>query len=318
MQFVQQKDATDRAAQTLVYENGTVWAISTSTWGGNDRLRAADLGLEDNQVEDIFKLGTKSLISDQTRIFLQGARSKVQGLMGRIGRPFLIRGTYFVPNRSLPMAQEGLNRIRAEQKERVEEFLTRYEEIKADRINQYPVLKDASWPTYEQIRRAFDIKYLVFEVRGAEARETDPADLIEAKRKFAAELNGAYEELRDEILKEAHKAIVDTCEDIATKILETGEKITAATLKKPKSIIEQYLNVASIFDSNAIKAEIARLQETLNSVEAKDIRSDNVTAENFARAMRSLGDDIGDLSGYNSEGRLKRKLNLNQDEKKAA
>lgn len=316
MQFVSTNDGAAKTAQNLVFENGTVWAVSTSTWGGNDKLRAADLGLEESEVEDIFKLGSKSLISDNTRIYLQGTRSKVQGLMGRLGRPFFLRGAYFIPNRALTLAQEGLNKIKIEQGERVEAFIQKYEEVKADRINQYPVLKDADWPTPEKIRRAFNIRFLVFEVRGASVTETDPAELIEAKKKFAQELNGAYEELKDEILKEAHKAIVDTCEDIAAKILESGDKITQATLKKPKSVIEKYLNVASIFDSDAIRKEIDRLKETLEGVEAKDIRTDNVTAERFAQSMRKLGDDIGDLSGYNSEGRLKRKLNLNPDEEK--
>ena len=318
MNIIRSNNGDEKTAQSIVYENGTVWAVSTSAWGGNDKLQAADLGLTEDQIEDIFKLGSKSLIDDNTRIYLQSARSKVQGLMKRIGSPFLIRGTYWIPNKRLLAAQEGINAISQEQAERVEKFLAGYEDYQSERVSKYPVLKDAVWPSRDRVRRAFGVKYLVFEIQGTGIRESDTQELIEAKKKFQADLKAEYEVLKGEILLEAHKAIVDCCEDIAARILETGEKVTAATLKKPRAVIEKYLTVAEVFDSASIKAEVAKLEEVLEGIQAKELKADEGVASRFAESMRKIADDIGDLSGYNSEGRLKRKLNLNPDDQEKA
>jgi NAD-specific glutamate dehydrogenase len=132
--------------------------------------------------------------------------------------------------------------------------------------------------------------------------------LIEAKRQFQVELRQAYEEYKNEIFREAHEAIITACEEINQKIMETGEKVTEATLKKPRRIIDDYMTVASIFDLGEVKAEVAKLKDQLDGVVAKDIRNDWGVAKEFASNLKALGESIGDLSGYNREGRVKRQV----------
>ena len=310
MQFNRVDDNGMKQAQDLIFENGTVWAVSTSGWSGNDRLEAEDLGIEEKDVLDIFRLGNKKLLPDAVRIRLHGARSQVQGLMMRVGRPFFIRGCYFVPDKSLLGALEGLKMVRLRQEQEVSRFLDGYESMRWKMISDYPVLESAAWPTPEQIRARFAVKWVVFQVTGTEARSSDPEELIQAKREFQAELKGEYENLKTEILKEAHVALVDACRDIAERILQTGEKITETTLKKPRGIIDQYLAVASLFDSQAIRREVEKLQEVVDGASAKSIRERPMVARTFAASIKSLGESIGDLSGYSSDGRMKRRLDL--------
>ena len=314
MQFNRVDDNGERQAQDLIYENGTVWAVSTSGWSGNDKLEAQDLGMEEKDVLDIFKLGNKKLLPDVYRIRLHGARSSVQGLMSRMGRPFFIRACYFVPNKNLLGVLEGLKLIRKRQELEVAGFLDGYENVKRQMIANYPVLESATWPSPEQIRAQFDVRWVVFQVTGTEAKSSDPEELIEAKREFQAELKAEYESLKTEILKEAHVALVDACRDIAERILQTGEKITETSLKKPRGIIDQYLAVASLFDSQAIRREVERLQEVVDGASAKSIRERPIVARTFAASLKSLGESIGDLSGYSSDGRIKRKLDLGQED----
>ena len=313
MQFNRVDDNGARQAQDLIFENGTVWAVSTSGWSGNDRLEAGDLGIEEKDVLDIFRLGNKKLLPDAVRIRLHGARSQVQGLMMRVGRPFFIRGCYFIPDKSLLGALEGLKMVRLRQEQEVSRFLDGYENVKRQMIADYPVLESATWPSPEQIRAQFDVRWVVFQVTGTEAKSSDPEELIQAKREFQAELKAEYENLKTEILKEAHVALVEACKEIADKILQTGEKITETSLKKPRGIIDQYLAVASLFDSQAIRREVERLQEVIDSASAKSIRERPIVARTFAASIKSLGESIGDLSGYSSDGRVKRTLDLGND-----
>ena len=294
--------------QSLLFENGTVWAVSTSGWRGADKLNADDLGKDASEIPDIFKLGSKYLIPDEVRIRLNGASSKVAAFMSRIGKPFFLKGAWFVPNKHLLTAREGINTIREEQHAIVEDMLDHYYEIRQQMIEKYPVLANANWPTPDKIRDRFNIRYLVFEVSGAEARQADPEDLIQAKRQFQQELRQAYNDYKDEILREAHDAIIEACEEINTKIMETGEKITESTLKKPKRIVDDYLTVASIFDMDEVKAQVSILKDQLDGAKAKELREDWGVMKAFASNLKAIGENVGDLSGYNRDGRLKRQV----------
>jgi len=294
--------------EKLLFENGTVWAVSTSGWRGADSLSADDLGKNASEIPDIFKLGSKYLIPDEVRISLNGASCKVAAFMSRIGKPFFLKGAWFVPDKHLLAAREGIETIRQEQHAVVEDMLSHYPDIKQEMIEKYPVLVNANWPTEDKIRDRFSIRYIVFEVSGAEAKQADPAELIEAKRQFRAELRQAYEDYKNEILREAHDAIIEVCEEINRKIMQTGEKITEATLRKPRRIIDDYMTVASIFDLDEVKAEVAKLKNQLDNAVAKEIREDWSVQKEFAKSLKALGETIGDLSGYNREGRLKRQV----------
>ena len=306
--------------QELLYKNATLWAISTSTWTGSDRLMAEDLNKTVEEIPDIFKLGSKYLIPTETRKNLLVPRNQIAALMQRVGRPFLdvMRGAWIVPNANLLLAKEGMTKIQERQDAIVEDLINNLEEIKSDMLNDYPVLEGAQWPTPHQIRRKFKIKYLVFQLQGAEVSETDPEDLINAKKQFQEELKESYEELRQEIMREAHGAIVETCGEIEKKILETGDKITEGTLKKPRKVIEDYENIAAIFDVDEIKAEVAKIKKVLDNAEARTLREDWDVAQGFANALKTLGESVGDLSGYNKWGRKKRVVKIGDGLKKKA
>ena len=208
--------------QQLLFENGTVWAVSTSGWTGADRLQADDLGKNADEIPEIFKLGSKYLIPDEWRVALNSSSGKVSAVMSRIGKPFFMRGAWFVPNKYLVAAREAIDKISETQNAIVEDFLEHYYEIRQEMIDQYPVLYNATWPNEDQIRRKFKIRYVVFEINGAQVNETDPDDLIAAKRQFQSDLKAEFDEYKNQILREAHEAIIDVCEELNQKIMETG------------------------------------------------------------------------------------------------
>ena len=294
--------------QELLFQSGTVWAMSTSTWSGTDALLASDLGKNDDEIPDIFRLGRKFLLPKEWRVKMQGSRSKINGLFSRIGRPFFLRGAYFVPNKNLVMAQEGWKKIEEYQESIVDDLIENLPQIKTERIEKYPVLAEAVWPNEQHVRNRFALKRVIFEVTGTSVKEGDVNELIKAKQEFQQELKQEYENLKREILAEAHRAIVENCEEIARKILATGDKITKATLKKPRQIVDQYDNVAAILDADEIRSEVDKLRTTVLTAEAKEIREDWAVAKEFATAMKKIGENIGDLTGINREGRAKRKV----------
>lgn len=297
---------TEKAdTQKLFFDQGTVWVISIRGWAGKDRLRASDIGKEDTDILDIIELGRKKLIPDEVRIKLLKPRSQVTSLMNRLARPFFIRGAYYVANKNFIPIKEGLEAIRKNQAIIVQDLIDNMPEIMAEMIEKYPILADATWPTDQQIKDRFSLDWHVCEINGTSAKDTDPEELLAAKMEFQTELKGAYESYKNEILRETQQAIIDACHDISEKI-HAGVNITESTLKKPRRIVEDYLNVAEIFDLDEVKTEVNKLQSELNNANALKIRSNWQEGKAFAETMRFMANNIGDMVGLSKSGQPKR------------
>jgi len=295
-------------------KSGSVWIVSTSSWTGTERLSPGDLDKDPTDIPDIFKLGSKYIIPNSVRLALQGAPQRVRGFMNTVGHQYLpeIKSAWFVPDKYLLIAKEGLEKILAARMEVVDEVVSEMPQLKKQMIEEYPVLADVEWPSDEAIRAKFSIKWIVFEVSGISANQTDPDTLIEAKNEFRKELSDAYEEYKDTILRETKTAIIETCEDISNRILETGDTVTKATLNRPRKIIEKYMTVATMFDLDEVRVKIAELKEVMDSADATEIKDQWNVAKALGENLRKLGDDIGDLSGLSSDGRAKRRIKFDK------
>ena len=304
----------EKDVSKTLYQNGSVWVVKTSSFTGTDKLTAHDLHKEPDDIEEIFRLGRKYIFPDHIRVKAASAPSKVAALMSVVGEPFFLKGATFVPFKNTLAAKEGLEKIKATHENVGYEIAERLPEIKDEMIGKYPILADARWPTAERIVDKFKVSWLVFQISEVGATESDPQDLIDAKKEFQAELKQSYEDLKEEILKEAHIKIIEACDTIYDKIFETGDKITKATINKPLSIIEKYTQVAELFDLKDIKGKVASIKELLENTDAKTVREDWNKAKDLGNGLKQMADELDDLSGYSADGTVKRMIKF----KKAA
>jgi len=295
----------DENTQQQFYGNGTVWIASVSSWSGKDKLTAADIGKRPEDILDIIELGRKKILPEDQRIKLLRPSSQITSLMSSLGKRFFIRGAWYIPNNHFLLAKTGLENIQMNQEVIVNDLIDNMPEIKAEMIERYPLLEDANWPTEQQIRSRFSVKWHVCEIQGAEITDADPEELAAAKMEFQQQLSESYEEYKDQILTQAKVAIIDACHEISDKI-EAGQKITKHALKRPKRVIEDYLNIAEIFDLEDVKAEVLRLHSELEATDAKELRENWKFASDFAAHVEDMAANIGDLSGLSSDGTIKR------------
>ena len=302
------------STEETLNKSGSVWIVSTSSWTGTERLSPGDLDKDPNDIPDIFNLGSKYIIPNRVRLSLQGAPQRVRGFMNTVGYQYLpeIKSAWFVPDKYLLTAKEGLEKILAQRMEVVDTVIAEMPQLREQMIEGYPVLADVEWPSEEAIRAKFSIKWIVFEVSGISANQTDPDALLAAKEEFREKLNEAHNEYIAEILKETKTAIIETCEDISNRILETGDAVTKTTLNKPMKVIEKYMTVANLFDLDEVKTKIAELKEVVDKADPKEIKDQWDVAKALGENLRKLGDDIGDLSGLSSDGRAKRRIKFDK------
>ena len=299
--------------QTLM-ENCTLWAISSSGWSGKDKLRPEDIGKTEDEISSIFKLGTKEMLPYEQRVILNRPRTKLTGFLKKMGKPFILRGVRAIPNKNLAMTKVGVDGYIDEMKQNVENFLGEYDNIRKEREMLYPELRNADWPTPEKIRKAFKIKVVVFEIGTTKVNQADPDELIDIKNECVNDYKKSIEELKEVYIKDAQNAIIENCKEISSRIIDGSGKITSATLKKPFKLIDEYEAIASLFDIDEIKEKVEELKDVMNEVTAKELKSSAVVAEDFAYAVKTIGEDIGDLSGLSEDGQAKRIIKM----KKAA
>jgi len=292
-------------AQAQIYGNGTVWITSVSGWSGKDRLTAKDLGKDPEDILDIIELGRKKIVPEEIRLKLLRPAAQITSLMSSLGKRFFIRGAWWIPNNHFLLAKEGIDKIQDNQDAIVDDLIDNLPSIQEEMIQKYPLLADAEWPSTDKIRSRFSVKYHVCEIHGAEVSEADPEELVRAKREFQERLKESYEEYKDGILLEAKVAMIDAVNEIADKV-KAGDKITAASLGRPKRIVDDYLNIADIFDLDDVRAEVLRVRAELESTDAADIRTNWDFAQDFADTMKDMAASIGNLSGLSSDGTTKR------------
>lgn len=292
--------------ESKLYGNGTIWFISVSSWSGKDKLKAEDIGKTSEDILDIIELGRKSLTPDETRIRMKRSPSQINSLMTTIGaRKFFFTGAWWVPDNKFMQAKAGLDKIEDEQNATVDDLVDNFDGIKADMIDKYPMLADANWPTEQQLRNRFKIKCHVCKLEGAEIHESDAEELVAAKLEFRNQLSQTYQEYADQILEQAKVAMMESVQEIATKIKD-GMRITEKSMKKPRRVVDDYLNIAQIFDLDEVKAEIEKLKAQLESTDADTIRGNWQFAQEFAESIKGMASAIGDISGLSSDGTVKR------------
>jgi len=243
--------------------------------------------------------------------------------MDRFGKQFIIgRAIYFIPNKNVVLVRDGLKAIDREMAETVEYFLrgeppfVRNENgfdvsrpydphYKAWRIEQYPVLANARWPLPDHIRKLFRLNWMAMQIQTAEVQDADLNDIADAKLAMQADARKSFQEYGELILKDAQTAIIETCNEVAEKIRK-GQKITATMMKKPRRVLEDYLNVAQLFDLEDVKREILLVQDLVDSADTDELRGNFNAGLKFAEALKSMGDSIGDISGLSADGHVKR------------
>jgi len=299
--------------ESKLYGNGTIWITSVNGWRGKNKLTAQDLDKEPDEILDIFNLGSKDQLPKDIQNRINRPNSQITTLMRAIGaEPFFAgMSTWFVKDKDFLACLRGMEKIRDEHQATAQDVAMNLEDIKTEMIDKYPVLETAKWPTQEQVLKKFRVTWNVCQIKGVEINETDPEELRQAKMESNRQLKNAYDEYADQYLEKAKTAMAEAVADICEKI-KTGQKITEASIKRPRKVVDEYLSIASIFDLNDLKVEISKLKTELENADAKDIRSNWNFANNFAENIRTMADSIGDLSGLSNDGSVKRRVKFDK------
>jgi hypothetical protein len=295
------------------FEEMVAIQLNTRSWPGQAKLSPEDLGLKEEDVPEIFRLGNKRLYPDEWRQVFGQLANKARSYLNDNSYPFVMEYVRAIPKRNLAKVVERLEELKADYLARANEFVEHYESIKAEWREKYPDIWHRLAPHYpssSQLRRKFDFFWTVFEIRGAEAREGSAPEIIAAYEQARAELESRYQEMVEEAVVYLRKKVLEVATNLSSR-LKDGRIVRNDTLESVRRV-EGWFKDLNIFGDAQVEEALGRLRGALNGTDY-DALKDN---EPLKQELAGLADQVAAAAGTLDDvslisGNYKRLIDLN-------
>jgi len=287
------------------FEEMVAVQLNTRSWPGQAKLSAADLGLEESEVPEIFRLGSKRLYPDEWRQVFGQLGNRARSYLNDNSYPFVMEYVRAIPKRNLARVMKRLEELKTEYLTKADEFVTHYEAIKAEWRGKYPDIWDRlapHYPTCSQLRRKFDFFWTVFEIRGAQVQEGSAPEIIAAYEQARTELQERYQEMVEEAVVYLRKKVVETVQNLSSR-LKDGRIVRNDTLDSVRRV-EDWFKDLNIFGDKQVEESLTQLRAAINGTDYEDLKDNEALkqqlaglADQVAAAAGKL-DDVSIISGH--------------------
>ena len=97
--------------------------LAVRSWPGQAKLSAEDLGLKEDEVPEIFRLGNKRLYPEEWRQTFNQLAGKARSYLNDHSFPFVVEYVRAIPKRNLAKVVERLEELKAEYLAKADEFV---------------------------------------------------------------------------------------------------------------------------------------------------------------------------------------------------
>jgi hypothetical protein len=287
--------------------------LAVRSWPGQAKLSAEDLGLKEDEVPEIFRLGNKRLYPEEWRQTFNQLAGKARSYLNDHSFPFIVEYVRAIPKRNLAKVVERLEELKAEYLAKADEFVQHYEAIQDHWREKYsdiwPRLAP-HYPTKSQLRRKFDYFWSVFELKGAEVKEGSAPEIIAAYEQARTDLQERYQEMVEEAVVYLRKKVLEVVTNLSGRLKE-GRIVRNDTLESVRRI-EGWFQDLNIFGDVQVEAALGQLRSVLNGTDYEALK-DNEALKN---QLAGLADQVAAVAGKLDDisvisGNYKRLIDLN-------
>ena len=298
------------------FRDGVLLTLNCSKWSGAKKLEPSDLGLSPEDIPDFMRLGKKLLIPENERNSFTQVENNARNFLDRWSFPFPVGGARFVPRAKLMDTAAHLEQYKALFQSTVLSFLDRYEQIKREMLQNYPLYADKLEPYYPArnlVERKFSFTWAVFEISDTSMSETTSQEVIEAYNRFKAELQEKFDAFLQDVVVDMRATVAESCENLSRRMIN-GDLVTANTLKSVKDTIEHFQELNFIGD-RSIDAHLAELRQHMNGHDPKELAKDLRDNETLRRELGNIAHKIAEQASNLNDvsevtGQYKRSLDL--------
>lgn len=261
-----------------LFANGSIVDLNTSIWTAKTKIKPEDLGIEDTrEVQEALALGQHRLAP---KYCFEAIREASRGAARAIDNYSLnfamIKGARYVPDANIETLMNQLIALKLDFTSAVEEFLNKYDEMKAV---QLPIIREAlkkaakteligavayqrieeEYPSADQVRNKFSLKWSVYAVQGAKSQAALAA-ITQETHEVRSVVSSMVGQLR--------KELTDKVTSVLTITNKVG-KLTNRSIESAMSVLDKVESL-NILEDEVLANQVTRLRETLTSVDPEE------------------------------------------------
>lgn len=267
-----------------VYENllkkGSVFILDISFWGGRKKLRAEEIGMNPDEVNDsLISLGSKYLIPKEEMAVLGTIRQKAYSTVEKFSIDIGIGK--LVPESDKEKVAEDLNRLK-------EQFDDHLEHLK----NEYPKMRHEMIRLWTQeaanISSSRNDPMLMFKIMGSiESAFPDNWDSIKHKFRFGFTESNDLDDIASQFVSIAVEKVAEQikefCDDLSEKIKDSG--LHGKTINSIRNFLTAMRGSVGVFKSDALNDILGNMQNQISD-------PDNINPVTFKQAMAGISSAI--------------------------
>jgi hypothetical protein len=281
-------------------------------WPGEVKLKAEDLGLDEADVPEIFRLGNKRLYPDECRQKFNHNSNQARYYLYDASYPFAVESVRAVAKRKLARVVERMEEYKAKHLALTEEFMENYSEIQAEWRERFPDIWPRiafKYPSVSKLRRRFDFYWLVFDIKGAQVKEGSAPEIIAAYEQARVELQLRYEEMVDGAVVYLRKKVLEVVSNLSSRLKE-GRIVRNDTLESVRRV-DAWFKDLNIFGDYQVEEALSNLRVALNGTDHEALK-DNAALQG---QLADLADQVAVVAGKLDDvstvsGNYKRRIDL--------
>lgn len=273
-----------------LFDVGALMSLQITTWSGRKMLTREDLAKlgydSDNLYQDLVNLGRKLMVPKAELSAFTQMEQKARKSLAKFSVPFGISNTHFVPINVLASVEQQLNEIKKEFFERVDSFISRFEEIKNIIKDKYPDFWDKCLKQHypanpSSLKKYYSFEWHIFKIDGISTiTHTTSEQLVKAADKIQQEANRFAKEYVDTMRQETIKF----CDFMTARVQgkpfaeeDAPRKLTLKTVASLRNYIDKFRQM-NVFGDNEIEKMLKEFGGKYlgNDADPKILISDNV------------------------------------------
>jgi len=278
-----------------IFDKATLLVLNFEGIGNSRKIKTAQLEAQADFEEDLVNASKKLFKCDEYQA-IKSSEAEMRAFVNRKALPsYFQRGTYLVPNRSIPTVVEKLKEVKASRDEKlVPAFIARYDEIVAANMKaQGDLANPTDYESRDVVRAKFamDWHWVRFSVAGS--LEGIDAQLYEEEKQKA---KATWTAAANEMVTLVRATFIEIIEHVLDRLSggEDGKpKIFKNSLvENLNAFLSDFEERNDILDDEKLATLVNEMRQVMDGVDAEELRDSKRTrkqvVEKFTEVKKTL------------------------------
>jgi len=282
-----------------IFSKGILVDLTIGKWGARKKLNADDLGLNEDEVSDIFSLGQKWMVDRKMFDDINRIAREAESYLKFHSLNFPVKGIRFIPKDMIEDVSERMNEFKNDYYSLTNEFVDKNYSNSVDKIKkEYPEQWEkfnGHYPNKAELKRKYIFEYQFFQLS-----LPDKNAGILSEKEIMTQRNFINQQLSDfaEMYGKVLRARISKVAVNLQKRFKDGKIFKQNSINNLMELCDTFQNGLNFLDDKTVSNTVRDLKKMFNGVDAKDLRTDEVLLKEISNSLDVVVkkmEDIDDL-----------------------